>query len=251
MTAQQQVNFTKLINEALNLQGSIGNTYNRFYNYSYMNQILLMYQGTFEPVATYKNWQKLNRNVKKGSKAKFILMPVFYKNDEDEEELAGFKYRNCLFSYSDTEGEELPPVELPEWKLELALEKLKIEREEYRSLNGNTQGYSHDRVYAINPVAKYPVKTTFHELAHIVLGHTNKEQIHEYKEHRGLKEFQAEATAYLIMKELECKEWNEAESRSYIQNWLDNEKPEDKAIKQVFKAVNDILTAGKEANEKK
>jgi hypothetical protein len=49
--------------EALAAPGSLGNTYTRFYNYSFLNQVRLMMQGTFEPVATYKRWQELGRQV--------------------------------------------------------------------------------------------------------------------------------------------------------------------------------------------
>ena len=249
------IEWSKLIDEALTVKGSLGNTYNRFYNYSFMNQIYLWLQGVNEPVATYKVWQANGRQVNKGEKAKMIVRPTFYKdqNEDGEEEyqLRGFKPVNCIFTYSQTTGEELPPVEVEKWHIATACENLNIEEVSFTSMNGNTAGYSFDRKYAINPMAKYPLKTTMHELAHIVLGHTDKEHIHEYKTHRGIKEFQAEATAYLVMKELEMLEHaNASESRAYIQHWLQNEKPEDKAIKQVFKAVNDILTAGK-PNERK
>ena len=45
-------------------------------------------------------------------------------------------------------------------------------------MNGNCQGYAKGRQIAINPVAQMPAKTTFHELAHIELGHTT-EAIHD------------------------------------------------------------------------
>lgn len=255
MTTQKIAEWNTLLETALNVEGSLGNTYNRFYNYSFMNQIHLMLQGLTEPVATYKVWQSLNRQVKKGSKAKYIIKPVFYKSDKEAEEyeLKGFRPVNCIFSYSDTDGEELPPVELEKWHILTACENLNIKEVTYRSIDGNTAGYSTGREYAINPVAKYPLKTTMHELAHIVLGHTTEESHAEYKTHRGIKEFEAETTALLLMKELEAhpKLWNESESRAYIQGWLKKQKPEEKSIKRIFKAVNDILTAGKPKPEER
>lgn len=250
MTTTQSIEWPKLIEEALTVKGSLGNTFNRFYNYSFMNQIYLWLQGVNEPVATYKVWLENDRQVLKGQKAHMIVRPVFRKGDtdegEEEYELCGFKPVNCVFGFSQTDGEPLPPVELPAWKLDLALDTLKITQEKYTSTDGNCQGYSHDRKFAINPTAKNATKTTFHELAHIVLGHTDKKNQHDYAQHRGLKEFQAEATAFLLMKELEAPDQSASESRAYIQHWLADEKPEDKAIKQVFKAVNDILVAGRE-----
>ena len=236
----KQIDWNKAIETALNVKGNLGNTYNRFYNYSYTNQILLLMQGVNEPVATYKKWLELKRQVAKHSKGKYIIKPVFYKNDEEEQELAGFRLIKCLFGLSDTTGEELPPVEIKEFNLDKALKDLKIEQIKFNKLNGNIQGYSKNNQFAINPMAVNPTKTTFHELAHVVLGHTKGVN----SDHKGLKEFQAEITAYLILKELNIP-FKEEVSRAYIQDWLDGKKPDEKAIKDVFRAVSKILTAGR------
>jgi hypothetical protein len=45
-------------------------------------------------------------------------------------------------------------------------------------LTGNCQGYAKGRQIAINPLVQMPAKTTFHELAHIELGHTS-EAVHD------------------------------------------------------------------------
>lgn len=254
MTAkqQQQIEWGKLIQEALTVKGSLGNTYNRFYSYSYMNQIYLWLQGVNEPVATYKVWLENGRQVNKGQKAKTIVRPCFYKEVDEktgvaEFKIKGFKPMACVFGYSQTAGDDLPEVKLPEWDIEMALKALDIAKIEYGLMDGNTQGYSTGREYAINPMAKFPIKTTMHELAHIVLGHTAGEGY----DHRGIKEFQAEATAYLVCKELEVEAYDQSASRAYIQGWLQDQTPDDKAIKQVFKAVNDILTAGRPKKEYK
>lgn len=236
------VKYAELIDYALKTKGSLGATYNRFYNYSFFNMLLLAHQGVQEPVATYKGWSKLERQVKKGSKAKTICQPIVGKDEDGEVEIKGFSFRNCIFSLSDTDGEELPTPESPNWNLEDACEKLKVEEVKFSHINGNIQGYSFKRKFAINPLAEYKLKTTFHELAHILLGHTDEEA---EDKHRGVCEFQAEATAYLVMKELgEMDEMDDSESRAYIQGWLKETTPEDKDIRQVFSTVNKILTAG-------
>lgn len=245
MTATQKIEWSKLMNEALTVEGSIAGTYNRFYNYSYMNQILLMMQGVREPVATYKKWIELDRQVKKGAKAKEIIRPVFYKSDDDENdeiELRGFKFIKCLFTLSETEGVDLPEIELPTWNLDQALKTLEIERVPFKMTNGNVQGYAYDRKLALNPVAVEFLPTAAHELAHILLGHTDKTKpSHE----RSVKEFQAEATAYIVLNELEA-DFNKSESRAYIQGWLKSKsRPSDKEIKAVFSAADKILKAGK------
>ena len=97
---------------------------------------------------------------------------------------------------------ELPPQPTPGWDLEQALGKLGIREVAFDNANGNLQGWSHGVEFAINPVAVNRTKTTFHEIGHIVLGHTIPARHEEYATHRGIGEFQAEAVAYLAMNEL-------------------------------------------------
>jgi antirestriction protein ArdC len=112
-------------------------------------------------------------------------------------------------------------------------------------INGNAQGFSFEdgegRHVAINPTAAYPAKTLLHEVAHLVLGHCTQGD----HTHRGVAEFEAEATAYLVAKELELIEWDPAQSRAYIQTWLGGAEVGEDHITRVFAAVNKILTAGR------
>lgn len=252
--AFKEIEWSKLLEEALTMPGGLGNTYNRFYNYSFMNQVLLFMQGVREPVATYKRWADMGRQVKRGSKAKTIIRPVITTVEDEfgreERKLVGFKPMNCLFTASETEGEEMPPVELPDFSPDKMLRELDIEEVPFNLLDGNVQGWSIERKVAINPVAVYPLKTLMHEVGHIQLGHTTQENNLDYLMHRGIKEFQAEATAYLVMNELgKLDAMNPAESRGYIQSWLGAHKPDDKTIREVFSAVNAILNAGRVSPE--
>lgn len=237
--------------EALTMPGHLSSIYNRFYTYSFNNQILLYMQGVTEPVATFNRWKEMGRNVKRGSKAKAILRPITIKlKDEVDDkgnprQITKFKLVNALFAVSETEGDELPEYVPPEWNEVMALSALDITRVPFEVLDGNAQGYSYERKVAINPVAAYPLKTLFHELGHVVLGHTSPDQVQEYAEHRGVKEFQAEATAYLCMNDVGATERMDASgSRGYIQHWLRGESPPDSCIREVFKAVDTILRAG-------
>jgi antirestriction protein ArdC len=241
----------ELLQAALEMPGQAGNTYNRFHRFSIGNQVLLMMQDVYEPVNTYKGWQALGRQVRKGSKAKSIYVPMFRKqedkNGEEQQRLSGFKLVPSMFGVSETEGDDLPPFEPPKWSQAAALRVLKISKKKYRLVDGNVQGYSSGRDVAINPVAVYPFKTLMHELAHIVAGHTSEEQMADYTKHRGLKEFEAEASAYLIMNELGVVDkFDPAESRHYIQTWLasQDEKPDEKSIRRVFSTADKILRAG-------
>lgn len=238
----QEIKWCELVNKALTVQGSLGDTYNRFYDYSYGNQILLFWQGVTEPVATYKKWQELGRQVKKGSKAKAIIQPVISKDDDGETEVKGFYLKSSLFSLNETIGDELPEPEIKNWNKAKALKELKIKEIPFKRLNGNVQGYANKDGIAINPTAVNPTKTLFHEIAHKVLKHIDNKDIH-----KGIKEFQAECSAYLLMIELGLAKWQELSTcRAYIQDWLNNEKPTDQEIKQVFNAVDRIIKAGRE-----
>jgi antirestriction protein ArdC len=264
--------------EAVNAPGSLGNTYCRFYNYSFLNQIRLLMQGVNEPVATYRRWSELGYQVQKGSKAKVVLAPlIINKRDETgkpvvdpktgkaKQVLVGFRESRTVFGFSDTDGEELPEYVVPAWDSKLALKSLGVQRKRFSHTDGNTQGYSQEvkgeKQLAINPAAKYPVKTLMHELAHLVLGHCKElaENPAEGQKHRGVKEFEAESVAYLVAKELELVEWDDSESRAYIQDWLahDGHDPEgsngpvfdDKNIGRIFAAANKILVAGRASAE--
>jgi antirestriction protein ArdC len=243
------IDWRATLTEALNAPGSLGNTYTRFYDYSFLNQIRLMMQGTREPVATYKRWVELGRQVRKGSKAKTVLAPIIVSRDAEDgngkrQILVGFRDSRTVFGYSDTDGDELPPVQLPGWDVETALVALKVDRAPFDMVNGNVQGFSfqddNGRHVAVNPTAAYPAKTLLHELAHLTLGHCASGD----ETHRGVAEFEAEATAHLVAKELELVAWDGSESRAYIQTWLGDTEVAEDNISRVFAAVNKILTAG-------
>jgi hypothetical protein len=259
--AETKLDWPRLMDEALTAPGHLGDTYSRFHDYSLTNMMLFRMQGVFEPVAPFSRWKSLGRHVLRGTRAKDVLVPVLITEpvpaDETVEEkrervarLVGFKVMRAVFGLSDTDGPDIPPVPTPGWDLEQALGKLGIREEPFASASGNTQGYAHGVEFAINPIAVNPTKTRFHEIAHIVLGHTIPARYGEYATHRGIGEFQAEAVAYLAMNELgQLDNETAAHSRGYIQHWLRDERPPDKAIQQVFRATDAILKAGRLAVE--
>jgi N-terminal domain of anti-restriction factor ArdC len=193
--SSRELDWQSPIETALTAPGSIGNTYSRFHQYSFLNNLLLRMQGVEGPVATYDRWRSVGRQVLKGSKAAEIVRPITIakKNDDGEVEssFTRFKFVRCIFGYNQTEGDELLPVETPGWDLNTALGQLDIKRVPFRELNGNVQGFSWGRNIAINPVATDPLGTTYHELGHVVLGHTEPDKATQYVLHRGVYEFQA------------------------------------------------------------
>lgn len=96
------------------------------------------------------------------------------------------------------------------------MDKLGIRRVPFRIHNLNVQGYSKGLEIAVNPVAVNPTKTLVHEVCHVILGHTLPRTLGEHASHRGLKEFEAEGTACLVMNDLELLDHETAtHSRGY------------------------------------
>lgn len=204
--------------------------------------MLILSQGLREPIATYKTWQSLGRQVKKGEKAKAILRPISYKNKENNEyQFGGFRMVNCIFGFSQTDGPDLN-FHSTEWNKDLALKTLEISQIPYDSLSGNSQGYCSEKGIAINPVCRYPFKTLFHEMAHYLMDHKNSTKTKE------LIEVEAEICAHLLCKELQL-EFDPSESRAYIQSWKNfSELPED-SCKLILRVCDQILKAGKEKSQ--
>ena len=177
----REIQWKQLLEEAVSKPGSISAAYSAFWNYSAGNQILAYMQCvkreiTVGPISTYKGWQNLGRQVRKGEKALMLCMPVSYKKkvkddhgEETEQVRQTFVYRRNWFVVTQTDGDEVQRDPIPSWDRETALNTLNVEEIPFESPNGNTQGYASGHAIAINPVATMPEKTTFHELAHVVL----------------------------------------------------------------------------------
>ncbi|TFB85821.1 hypothetical protein E3O44_12530 [Cryobacterium algoricola] len=243
----------ELLEGLLTIEGSTGETYRRFWNYSPRNIGFLALQGCPpEPVATYQRWTQLNRQVQKGSKAFSILRPIAVKvesknDDEEQKMIRRFKVVRALFPLSQTEGEEIPPYEPLHWSVDRALGALAIERVPFESYNGNIGGYAVGRTIALNPLAPNPLRTTLHEISHIEHGHTSPDQIAQYQGHRGEFEYQAEASAFICLNELgELDKETARISRGYAQSWV-NDQPTEASVVGVLNVSTKVLNAGREA----
>jgi hypothetical protein len=106
------------------------------------------------------------------------------------------------------------------------------------------QGFAQKRSIAISPIAAMPHKTLFHELAHIVLGHTTESDFHDDEPTpRDLREVEAESVALLLGESLQL---SGAEfCRGYIQNWLQGDVISEKSAQRIFGAADRILKAGR------
>lgn len=248
-----KLDWRALLQDALDTPGDTMGNFSRFHQYSFLNTLLLYQQGARGPIASYQRWKGLGRQVMRGEKGMTIIRPINVKTRELDEHgepkrILKFKPVNGAFQYSQTQGDEIPMPEVPEWDVDRALEKLDIKRVPFDIIEGNVHGYSFKRNVALNPVAPNPLGTIAHEVGHILCGHTTDENIAQYQTHRGTYEFEAEGTAYLAMKELGQLSITEAsQSRGYLQSWMQTEQPSERSIRQVFMATDKLLRAGRPA----
>jgi hypothetical protein len=153
-----------------------------------------------------------------------------------------FVFRRNWFMLSQTDGAAYQVPAIPAWDRGRALATLNVEEIPFEMLNGNCQGYAKGRQIAINPIAQMPAKTTFHELAHIELGHTS-EAVHDSETlPRNLKEVEAESVALLCLESLGMDGADFC--RGYIQSWLQGDTIPERSAQRIFAAADKILKAG-------
>ena len=262
--------WASLLVEAVNKPGLIMEAYSAFHNYSIANQILALVQCKLRglepgPINTFPGWQTLGRTVKRGERALTLCMPITRKvrdeeshdseSEKGERTYTSFMHKPRWFVLSQTIGDEFIPPCLPEWNAQQTLAALEIEQINFSHTDGNCQGYARKRQIAINPVAQLPHKTLFHELAHVVLGHTTESDFADTEQTpRNLGEVEAEAVALLCCEALNLEGADYC--RGYIQNWLypvvgfKGAGIPEKSAQKIFHAADQILRAGRlTANE--
>ena len=254
--------WSALLIEAVKKPGMMMQAYTAFHNYSIGNQILAIVQCQLRglepgPINTFPGWQELGRTVKRGERALTLCMPITRKaRDEEAQESEGesgertftsFVYKPRWFVVSQTAGDEFTPPASTEWQLERALFALNIQEIPFTNTDGNCQGYAKKRQIAINPVAQLPHKTRFHELAHVILGHTTEADFTDTElTPRNLREVEAEAVALLCCEALNVEGADFC--RGYIQHWLRpgaGEVIPEKSAQKIFRAADQILRAGR------
>ena len=248
--------FADLLRSAVSDPGILSAAYRQFHSYNLGNQLLAWSQcldrGILPgPMATYPRWKELGRQVRKGEKALTLCMPVTVKRaidtDEGHEEaevLTRFIYRPHWFVLAQTDGQELPPVPIPAWDPERALAVLDVIEVPFDATDGNVLGFARGRSIAVSPLNPLPHKTRFHELAHVLLGHTAEgEQADGELTPRNLRECEAEAVAMLCCAALDLP--GVEYSRGYIQSWWGAGNPiPERSAQRILKAADQILKAG-------
>ena len=258
MPERQQATWGELLRDAVEKPGRLLEAYTAFHNYSIGNALLALEQCVRRnlqpgPLNTYRGWRERKRQVRKGETGITLCMPMPFKRTvsaDDLEEPAepptryAFRFRAYWFVLAQTEGDEIYVAPIPGFDLDTALSALHIARIAFDEINGNVQGFARQREIAINPLAALPYKTIFHELAHVVLGHTTSEKfVDDERTPVHLREAEAESVALICCETLglEGAEF----CRGYIQHWLKTEKdiPNHNAA-HIFAAATSILKAG-------
>ncbi len=256
--APSAASFADLLTSAVTEPGIVSSAYRQFHTYSLGNQLLAWSQCLARgiqpgPIATFMGWKDKGRHVKKGEKALTLCMPVTVKrrpidpdptSDDDTQTFTRFIYRNNWFVLAQTDGADLAPVEVPFWNRERALTALDVQEVPFDYTDGNTLGYARGRSIAVNPVNPLPHKTRFHELGHVLLGHTSEGDHNDSDiTPRSLRECEAETVALLCCAALnlpgvEC-------CRGYVQSWWGQGNPiPERSAQRILKAADAILKAG-------
>ena len=163
---------------------------------------------------------------------------------DDPDVFTRFIYRPHWFVLAQTDGHELPPVPLPAWDRAAALAALDVSEVPFDACDGNVLGFARGRTIAVSPINPIPHKTRFHELAHVLLGHT-AEGLHADTETtpRNLWECEAEAVALLCCAALDLPGVDHC--RGYIQAWWGSGNPiPERSAQRILKAADQILKAG-------
>lgn len=231
--------------------------YSGFHQYSFCNSLLIMLQKPdASHCASYADWKKKDRYVKKTEKGKGIIIrvptPKKFKTvnketGEEEEKTKMFYKLGTTWDISQTEGKEIPEI----------CNKLTASVSNYADILGRIRkaspveicfedmehskanGYysvSENRIVVRNNMSEsQSIKTAVHETAHALLhGKGGKEE----KADRDLKELQAESVAFIVCNFLgiDTSEY----SFGYVASWA-----ADKTAKKLEKNLTVISDTAK------
>jgi hypothetical protein len=196
----------------------------RFHRYS-VNNLMLIYSQNPDAthVAGYRRWQSLGRNVRRGERGIRILAPCTQRRttiDDDSGEtrtrtvLRGFRVAS-VFDIAQTEGEPLPTIALPTLVdgdapaglleclvAEITSAGFAYQRGPLPSPHDTANGLTDYTTRTVSVRQDLPdghaVKTTAHELAHVLLHGPDRTADMT----RGCVEVEAESVAYVV-----CNAW--------------------------------------------
>lgn len=176
------------------------------YRYSFYNQIMIAIQGG-TICQSYKNWQKLGRQVQKGQKANIdVFVPFFKKelvNGKERDVLKGF-FLKRVFDISQTEGDELQYDHNSEENSMVDYNKVSNVLSDLtgapikEKFTDNARGYSNGSELVVSNMSNDTdkIKTLIHEAAHHIL-HTSK-TVKDGRVNKETAEVEAEAVSHLV-----------------------------------------------------
>lgn len=215
----------------------------RFHAYSWGNVLLINQQRPDAThVASFQNWKRLGRHVRKGEKGIEILVPVVQQQTQDDEQETALRpaiaFRSgYVFDISQTEGDPLP--EPPKWwadgeapdallnRLTAAIQKDGIEVIEIEEGElGTARGFSAGGVVAVlrtaSPLGK--ASTLIHEWTHELQRRLAN------RPPREVAEVEAEATAYVVLRHFGL---DAPENANYIALWQQERKLLQTSLKRI------------------
>ena len=220
----------------------------RFHRYSISNSLLIMAQFPgASRVAGYRTWQRLGRQVRRGSKAIRIFAPVIRRarRDDDEDEVAVAFRTVGVFDISQTDGTPLPQPTEPKGDPGEHIQGLKhfvagrgISLEYSDSLGaaeGVCRGSSIVLRQGLSPAAEFSVLA--HELAHALM--------HQGKASRGMsqtvRETEAEAVAFVVCQAIGLNDNGSA--ADYIQLYQGKKETLVASLERIRMAASTIIRA--------
>lgn len=257
ITRLDRPTFAALLERAVSEPGMIARAYSAFHAFSVGNQLLAAMQCAerglpLGPLASFQAWKGKGRHVRRGERALWLWMPLACKRTVTQDDgtdatelVTRFALKPHWFVYAQTEGRELEAPAIPEWDRARALSALDVAEIPFDLPDGNVQGFARGRAIALNPLAAMPAKTTFHELAHVLLGHTAETVSDGTTLPRNLREVEAECVALLCTESLGLA--GAEFCRGYVQHWLRGDRIPEASAGRVFKVADQILRAGRAA----
>lgn len=223
----------------------------RFHRYSWHNSMLIaMQRPDATQVAGYKSWQKLGRQVCKGERGIMIFAPRPWsreveRNGESETESGIFFRPVHVFDVAQTEGDELPTVDVP--TVDTAADDLlgKLVRvAEHRGiavnfakLSGGLYGVSKGGTVDVDNrhATGQQAKTLAHELAHEALHKADRPDGLT----RGAAELEAESVAYVVCLHFGVN--TEVRSSRYIALWNGDSKALRASLERIANAARALI----------
>ena len=244
-TAVDEVRASEMFRQYLDVQA-------RFHRYSWHNSLLILSQRPdAERVAGFHTWKRLGRHIRKGERGIAIFAPCPWKRTETDDdgndvERQGVYFKVVhVFDVSQTDGELLPEVQVPD--VQAAADALLADLESVATRRGITVDYVELRTgrYGVSKGGTIDIanghatgqqaKTLAHELAHEAMHQDNRPD----RLTRTVAELEAESVAYVV-----CTHFGldvEVRASRYIALWDGDADALRESLERIATTARDII----------